>query len=243
MRKKAVLSVSGGMDSTGLLLNLLSKDFDVSVLSFNYGQKHKVELERLKSNILYLKTKNIIVEHTIMDLSDVMSKFNSALTSSDIEVPEGHYAQDNMKLTVVPNRNAIFSSIVYGYALSLATKNNTDVTIGLGVHSGDHTIYPDCRQDFFDAIENAFRIGNWESEKVNYYLPYIKEDKFYILKDSIESCKILDLEFDTIFRNTNTCYNPTEEGLSCGKCGSCSERLEAFTFLNRKDPVIYKGDK
>ena len=92
--------------------------------------------------------------------------FHSALTTEDYEIPEGHYEEEQMKQTVVPNRNAIFASILYGYALSIALKNNEKVRIALGVHSGDHEIYPDCRPEFYEALENAFKIGNWESDKV-----------------------------------------------------------------------------
>lgn len=235
----AVLSISGGMDSTGLLLKLLKEKRKVYALSFYYGQKHSIELERLKANIKYLKEKGFEIEYNITDLSSVMRLYHSALTCKDYEVPEGHYADDNMKQTVVPNRNAIFSSLVFGYALSIATKNNEYIDIALGVHSGDHAIYPDCRIEFYNAIENAFKIGNWESEKVNYYLPYIDGDKYFILKDSQQSCDELGLDFNIIFKNTNTCYKPSESGKSCGKCGSCTERLEAFEKLNIKDPVVY----
>ena len=122
------------------------------------------------------------------------------------------------------------------------TKEKTKITIGLGVHSGDHTIYPDCRQEFFTAIEDAFKIGNWESERIQYYLPYIEKNKHYILKDALKICKKLNLDFDRIFSNTNTCYNPNKKGESCGKCGSCTERLEAFELLKRTDPVTYSKD-
>ena len=91
-----------------------------------------------------------------------MGLFHSALTSDDIEVPEGHYEEEQMKATVVPNRNAIFASILYGYALSVALREDTDVIIALGVHSGDHAIYPDCRPEFYEAIGNAFSVGNWD---------------------------------------------------------------------------------
>lgn len=234
--KHAVLSLSGGMDSTSLLLHLLSRDYVVHCCLFNYGQKHKIELERAKINLNLLSRVNYIV----IDLSSIMSHFVSALTSSDIEVPEGHYADENMKQTVVPNRNAIFSSIIYGYALSLSKKYNSDIEICLGTHSGDHSIYPDCRPEFHKAIDYAFRIGNWESERISHYLPYINGDKFTILQDALKSCETLGVDFDTIFSNTNTCYKPDEQGRSCGTCGSCTERLEAFSRLGRRDPVTYK---
>jgi 7-cyano-7-deazaguanine synthase len=239
MKKLAVVSVSGGMDSTGLLIKLLAEGYNLNVLSFNYGQKHIVELKRLKKNIKYFQEKGFNINWEVLDVSGVMKTFKSALTDKSIEVPEGHYANENMKATVVPNRNAIFSSIIYGKALSIATRENNDVIIAMGVHSGDHEIYPDCRKAFFDVLGEAFKIGNWESEKVSYYLPYLERDKFSILEDARINCKVLGLNFNKIFKNTNTCYKPNEKGESCGKCGSCTERLEAFEKLGAKDPVKY----
>ena len=173
MSKIAVMAFSGGMDSTGLLVHLLANDYEVHTLSYDYGQKHKIELDRAKANIEYLSKNNIKVTQRIVDLQSAMSIFHSALTTEDYEVPEGHYEEEQMKQTVVPNRNAIFASILYGYALSIATKNDKSVKIGLGVHSGDHEIYPDCRPEFYEALENAFQVGNWDSEKVSFYLPYL----------------------------------------------------------------------
>lgn len=234
-----VISLSGGMDSTGLLIKLLNEKRKIYALSFFYGQKHSIELEKLKQNIKYLKEKGFSLEHNIIDLSSIMRLFYSALIDKDFKVPEGNYVDENMKQTVVPNRNAIFSSLIFGYALSLATKENKNIDIALGVHSGDHVIYPDCRPEFYEAIEKTFKMGNWDSEKVNYYLPYMKEDKFFILTSSIKNCDDLGLDFTIIFSNTNTCYAPNDKGESCGKCGSCSERLEAFKKLGIKDPVTY----
>ena len=247
MKKTAIISLSGGMDSTSLLVHLLNKVkndeyeySDVHALSFNYGQKHSLELERAQQNLEYLSDQGYDVHHKVIDLSNIMGLFNSALTSDDINVPEGFYAEENMKATVVPNRNAIFSSIVYGYALSIATENDTFVDICLGVHSGDHEIYPDCRPEFYDAISHAFTIGNWDSEKVEYYLPYMDGNKYIILKDAINSCARLGLDFDTVFANTNTSYSPDEHGRASGRTGSDVERILAFHQLGRKDPVEYQ---
>lgn len=240
--KVGVVSLSGGMDSTALLIHLLANGAHPYAVSFDYGQKHKVELERVKKNIEYLASQGYNISHTIVDISTLGSLFNSALTNPNIAVPEGHYAEENMKATVVPNRNAIFSSMVYGYALSLSTELNQDTFISLGIHAGDHAIYPDCRQEFRDAINYAFKIGNWGSEKVDYYTPYLEGDKFTILEDAKINCAKLGLDFNIIFSNSNTCYNPNENGESCGKCGSCQERLLAFNKIGIKDPVTYSSD-
>ena len=112
MTKRAVMAFSGGLDSTGLLMHLLADDYRVDAISFDYGQKHSLELERAAANVAYLKENNISVSHRVIDLTSAMSTFESALTSSDTEIPEGHYEEDQMRQTVVPNRNAIFSSIL-----------------------------------------------------------------------------------------------------------------------------------
>ncbi len=236
---RAVMALSGGMDSTGLLIHLLSKGYKVSCISYEYGQKHNIEIERAKANIEYFSTKGYEIEHQIADLSSAMGLFHSALTSDEIDVPEGHYEEEQMKATVVPNRNAIFASILYGYALSIAIKEETKVEIALGVHSGDHAIYPDCRPEFYDAIGNAFAVGNWDSEKVSFQLPYIDGDKETILRDALISCQKLDLDFDTVFANTNTSYNPDSQGRSSGTSGADVERILAFHAIGRKDPVEY----
>lgn len=238
--KRAVISLSGGMDSTGLLIHLLANGYkDVRALSFFYGQKHHVEIVRAAYNIEYLESNGIHVEHHAVDLSILGTLYNSALTSADVEIPEGHYAEENMKATVVPNRNAIFSSIIYGYALSIAEKTGDDVDICLGIHSGDHAIYPDCRPEFRDALDHAFRIGNWGSEKVRYYTPYLYKNKTDILLDTLQNCEKLSLNFDIILSNTITSYNPDNRGKSSGKSGSDIERIEAFINIGRKDPIEY----
>ena len=236
---RAVMALSGGMDSTGLLMRLLADGYKVSCLSYNYGQKHSIELERAEANIAYLASNEIEVEHRIADLSSAMGIFHSALTTEGYEVPEGHYEEDQMKQTVVPNRNAIFSSILYGYALSIALREECDVVIALGVHSGDHAIYPDCRPEFYDAISHAFEVGNWDSEKVSFHLPYIDGDKETILRDAEDALSILNLDFDTVFANTNTSYNPDAQGRSSGRSGADVERILAFHAIGRKDPVPY----
>ena len=236
---RAVMALSGGMDSTALLCRLLADGYEVSCISYDYGQKHVVELERAKANIAYLSGNGISVEHRILDLSGVMGIFHSALTNDEIDIPEGHYEENQMKTTVVPNRNAIFSSILYGYALSIATKEDTDVIIALGVHSGDHAIYPDCRPEFYDSLGKSFALGNWDSERITFHLPYIDGDKGTILVDALESCNKLDIDFDTIFRNTNTSYNPDSKGRSSGTSGADVERILAFHAIGREDPVEY----
>ena len=180
------MSLSGGMDSTALLMRMLANGYNISCLSYDYGQKHSLEISRAKANIEYLRNNGITVEHQVIDLKSAMSTLISALTSDEISVPEGHYESEQMMQTVVPNRNAIFSSILYGHALSISNSEQTDVTIALGVHSGDHEIYPDCRPEFYRVLEKAFSVGNWGSERISFHLPYIDGNKATILVDAID---------------------------------------------------------
>ena len=269
MKKQAVLSLSGGMDSSTLLLHLLANDYDVTALSFDYGQKHRVELERAQSLVAYVNEKNCgcggkaiygNLTHQIIKLDGLSQLLNSALVEGGNDVPEGHYEQDNMKETVVPNRNKIFSSLIQAVALSLATKPITDdctigqeVVIAMGIHAGDHAIYPDCRQEFRDADFEAFVIGNWDSHLVSVYTPYLEVDKFDILKDGELACQKLGLNFDEVYKRTNTSYKPIkirdysqeEEAYrwySDYKSAASVERIEAFIKLGRPDPVAYADE-
>ena len=239
---RSVMSLSGGMDSTSLLLRLLAEGSKVTCLTYDYGQKHSIEIDRSKENISYLSDNGYEVEQVIIDLKSAMSSFESALTKKGVDVPEGHYESEQMKQTVVPNRNAIFSSILYGHGLSRSISDDCDVRIALGVHSGDHEIYPDCRPEFYESLERSFSIGNWDSERVSFYLPYISGDKTTILEDAIESCDRLSIDFYTVFSNTNTSYNPDEQGRSSGRSGADVERILAFHNIGRIDPVEYVVD-
>ena len=242
-KKQAVLSLSGGMDSSTVLLHLLANDYQVTALSFDYGQKHKVELERAEELIDYIN-QNLDgnypdTNYKVIKLDGLVDLLNSNLVEGGEEVPEGHYEQENMKDTVVPNRNKIFSSIVQAVALSIANEKDCDVDIAMGIHAGDHAIYPDCRQEFRDADYEAFKQGNWDAEKVKYYTPYLNGDKFDILVDGQAVCYKLDLDFDEVYKRTNTSYKPDAEGRSDYKSASSVERIEAFIKLDRKDPVEY----
>jgi 7-cyano-7-deazaguanine synthase len=274
MKKYAVLSLSGGMDSSTLLLHLLNEGYDVTALSFDYGQKHKVELERATELVEYINQYFVVEEnpktveypyhvtHQIIKLDGLSQLLNSTLVEGGADVPEGHYAEANMKDTVVPNRNKIFSSIIQAVALSIADKNNTDCYIAMGIHAGDHAIYPDCRQEFRDADFEAFKIGNWGAEKVKFYTPYLRTDKFGILQDGANACAELGLDFNEVYKRTNTSYKPiklihsekrfegTENEINAYfevwysdyKSASSVERVEAFIKLGRPDPCSYADE-
>ena len=251
--KKAVLSLSGGMDSSSLLLHLLANGYQVTALGFDYGQKHKVELERATSLVAYLQEKNLPVVHQIIKLDGLSHLLNSALVAGGKDVPEGHYEQDNMKETVVPNRNKIFASLIQAVALSWATRGEKQpVEIAMGIHAGDHAIYPDCRQEFRDIDFEAFKAGNWEAERVSHYTPYLHTDKFGILQDGELACQKLRLKFDEVYKRTNTSYKPIfiKHGwsdfdgtwYSDYESAASVERIEAFLKLNRPDPVAYADE-
>jgi 7-cyano-7-deazaguanine synthase len=262
MTKQAVLSLSGGMDSSTLLLHLLANGYEVTALSFDYGQKHSVELECAQDLVNYLNSQctdnncygGCKIKYQVIKLDGLAQLLNSALVTGGDEVPEGHYAEENMKATVVPNRNKIFSSITQAVALSIANAKNTECVIALGLHSGDHTIYPDTTEEFRQADLHAFKIGNWDSEKVDFYAPYMEGNKFSILKDGELCCEQLGIDFDEVYSRTNTSYkpmihlvfdnygNPTPEWFSDYKSASSVERVEAFLKLGKKDPINY-GDE
>jgi 7-cyano-7-deazaguanine synthase len=289
MERHVVVSLSGGMDSSTLLLRCLKEYDTVTAISFDYGQKHRVELERAQSLVNYINETKIKVTGNLDQIQNDLLKFhgitpegfsdmikevkgeaspityrvikldgltdllNSALVTGGDEVPEGHYAEENMKATVVPNRNKIFASIVQAVALSIAEKTGEQCDIALGIHAGDHAIYPDCRQEFRDADDHAFRMGNWGSEKVGYFTPYLEGDKFTILQDGEVLCKELGLDFNEVYKRTNTSYKPifikfpwsdTKGGTwySDYKSASSVERVEAFIKLGRPDPAGYADE-
>ncbi len=265
-----VVSLSGGMDSSTLLLRAIKEyNGNVTALSFDYGQKHRVELERAQSLVDYLNDSNLgqvpnvnqwvkkypKIKYRQIKLDGLVDLLNSALVEGGDEVPEGHYEEDNMKATVVPNRNKIFASITQAVALSVANSTGEKTDIALGIHAGDHAIYPDCRQEFRDADDAAFRMGNWDADQVGYFTPYLEGDKFDILKDGEILCKELGIDFDEVYSRTNTSYKPMTHMImddearlvpvwfSDYKSASSVERIEAFLKLGRKDPVAYANSE
>jgi 7-cyano-7-deazaguanine synthase len=238
--KRAVVCLSGGMDSTSLLLHLLQRGVQVHGLSFNYGQRHAVELQRLAANIDYLDRSGQAFDWQTIDLRTLQPLLHSALTDPNRSMPLGHYAADNMRETVVPNRNAIFASIAYAWALSLAERTGEQVAFALAVHSGDHAIYPDCRPAFYEALLEAFTRGNWDAQKVHAYLPYLNWDKAQILADGQQSVARLRLDFNQVYGNTCTSYLPDSNGRSHGLTGSDVERILAFHQLGLVDPLEYQ---
>tara|TARA_R110001592_G_scaffold114630_2_gene314629 strand:+ start:23264 stop:24136 length:873 start_codon:yes stop_codon:yes gene_type:complete len=265
--KHVVLSLSGGMDSSTLLLRCLKEYDSVTAISFDYGQKHRVELDRAQSLVDFLNSEveecevtNSLppfnkINYRQIKLDGLVDLLDSALVSGGDDVPEGHYEEGNMKATVVPNRNKIFSSIVQAVALSVASKTGDTCDIALGIHAGDHDIYPDCRQEFRDADMVAFRLGNWDADQVEFFTPYLEGNKFTILQDGEVLCDEMDIDFNEIYSRTMTSYKPifightiTEGGVygdwySDYKSASSVERVEAFMELGRPDPASYADEE
>ena len=247
--KHVVVSLSGGMDSSTLLLKALNEYEKVTALSFDYGQKHRAELQRAQSLVDYLNENGHKVTYQQIKLDGLVDLLDSALVEGGDEVPEGHYEQDNMKATVVPNRNKIFASITQAVALSVANKTGERTDIALGIHAGDHAIYPDCRQEFRDADDAAFREGNWGADMVSYWTPYLEGDKFTILQDGEVLCEKLGIDFDEVYKRTMTSYKPIHIHSGEGdnwyadyKSASSVERIEAFIALGRPDPSQYADE-
>ena len=249
-KKHIVVSLSGGMDSSTLLLRCLKEYDTVTGISFDYGQKHRVELDRAEALVEYLNENctegecygGCKINYKQIKLEGLADLLNSALVTGGDDVPEGYYAEDNQKATVVPNRNKIFASITQAVALSVANTTGEKCDIALGIHSGDHDIYPDCRQEFRDADDYAFRVGNWDSENVGYFTPYLKGNKFTILQDGEILCDELGIDFNEVYKRTNTSYKPYPSGNSDIFSASSIERIEAFIELGRPDPVQYEDE-
>lgn len=218
METRAVLIFSGGMDSATLLYDLMNQGIRPICIGFNYGQRHGKELEAAKH-----LCSMIGIEYKIISLADVVPLLKgSSQTDPSVPVPEGHYAQENMKLTVVPNRNMIMLSI----AIAAAIGEKIPV-VYYGAHAGDHDIYPDCRQSFVDAMKAAAALCDWTPVTIE--APYLNMTKGDICKKGM----LLSVPYES----TWTCYVGGER--PCGKCGSCTERLEAFDFAGATDPLIY----
>lgn len=221
--KTAVAIVSGGMDSVTLAYLLDSQGYRLIMLSFDYGQRHKKELEYAGKAAQALRA-----DHRIIDLSALTPHLKGSALTDDIEVPEGHYAAPNMKLTVVPNRNAMMLAIAYAVAVA----EGADV-VATGVHAGDHPIYPDCRDEFirsFDAMQRI-AVDGYGKNTLRLYAPFVNIGKH----DIAEWGASLGVPYEL----TWSCYKGGE--LHCGKCGTCVERKEAFDLAGVPDRTIYEA--
>lgn len=215
---KVVVIYSGGMDSFTVLNRALKDGKEVFALSFDYGQRHVKELE-CASKVC----ESLHIKHKVIDISSINQLLAGSSLTDDIDIPEGHYEAENMKSTIVPNRNMILLSLAVGYAVSVDAAQ-----VYYGAHSGDHAIYPDCRPEFVEKMNDVCQIANYESVEI--FSPYLTVNKTAILADG--------LNMGLNYNDTWTCYNGREK--ACGKCGACQERLEAFSDNNTVDPIEYE---
>lgn len=216
--KKITLIYSGGSDSFTLLHHALDQGIEVECISFSYGQKHIKEIDFAKENC-----KRLGLSHTLIDIGYPESIFgSSSLIDEATDIPHGSYKEESMKSTIVPNRNMIFIS----YAIAYSIAHDID-EVWYGAHAGDHFIYPDCRPEFLRSMNTAAELC--DPSKISVKAPFINLNKGEILKIG------LDLNID--YSKTWTCYKGLEK--ACGQCGSCVERIEAFTDNNSSDPISY----
>lgn len=215
---KVCVLLSGGMDSVTALHHAAREHEVTSALSFDYGSKHN---ER-EIPFAAWHAALIGVPHTVIALPFINEHFSSDLLQSGGEIPDGHYAEENMKRTVVPFRNGIMLSIAAGFAESRDAEG-----LVIAAHSGDHAVYPDCREPFMLAVSDAIRLGTYAAIAV--LRPFIATDKAGIAA--------IGSELGVDFSQTWSCYKGG--AAHCGTCGTCVERREAFLMAGVPDPTVY----
>jgi len=216
---KTVLTYSGGLDSTVLLYHLRSQGNTIRCLGIDYGQRHRRELDAAA-----IICRDLEIEYRIADLSAVRPLLAGSALTDDVAVPEGHYAAESMKLTIVPNRNMIMLSVAIGWALSLKYD-----AVAYAAHAGDHPIYPDCRPEFVEAMDKAASLCDWH--RIHIVRPFITMTKADIVR--------LGAGLRVPFERTWSCYKGGP--LHCGRCGTCVERREAFQIARLRDPTTYEA--
>ncbi len=217
---KTLVICSGGLDSVTLAHKVAQENELIGLVSFDYGQRHKKELVCARHCAEKLNT-----DFTLIDIANVGRLLSGSALTDDVDVPDGHYAEDSMKITVVPNRNAIMLSIAFGIAAS----RDADA-VAAAVHGGDHFIYPDCRPGFVEAFEAMQRHALEGMNDIRLYTPFVHRSKADIAAEGLK------LGID--FTGTWSCYKGGEN--HCGRCGTCVERREAFHLAGGEDPTVYE---
>lgn len=220
-RKTAVAIVSGGMDSVTLVYLMVSQGYDLSILAFDYGQRHKKELGYAEHC-----AKSLGSNFEVVDLSGVGRLLSGSALTDDIDVPHGHYAEETMAVTVVPNRNAIMLSVAYGAAVARGAE-----VVAAAMHAGDHYVYPDCRPAFVEAFDRMERLAveGFGYENLCLYAPFVHKTKAEIVE--------IGAGLGVPYEHTWSCYEGGEA--HCGLCGTCNERKEAFELAGVPDPTVY----
>ena len=216
---KVVAIFSGGMDSSTMLYQLRAQGHEVKAIGFDYGQRHAVELKAAKAIASHA---GVVYETVDLRSLGPVIAGQSSQVNLDVEVPDGHYTEESMKATVVPNRNMIMLSVAVAHAISIEFD-----AIAYGAHAGDHTIYPDCRTEFVDAMKTVIGLCDWK--QVELLTPFVAVSKSDIAK--------IGGELQVPFGMTWSCYKGGTT--HCGSCGTCVERREAFELAGIKDPTSY----
>ena len=222
MKKKAVVLLSGGLDSATTLAIAQAQNFQCYALSFNYSQRHKIEIMAAKK----MASDNHVSEHKILDI-DLTQIGGSALTDSNIDVPE--YPTQGIPTTYVPARNTIFLSFALAYAETLSASD-----IFIGVNAVDYSGYPDCRPEYIQAFQNLAQLATRagvEEENIVIHTPLLHMSKAEIIKKA--------LELDAKLESTISCYQPDDAGRACGVCDSCQLRRNGFQNADIEDPTQY----
>ncbi|KAA0700977.1 7-cyano-7-deazaguanine synthase QueC [Neorhizobium sp. P12A] len=217
---KTIVICSGGLDSVSLAHRIAAEHDLLSLLSFDYGQRHAKELDFAAAC-----AKRLGVPHQVVDISAIGASLSGSALTDEIDVPDGHYAEETMKVTVVPNRNAIMLAIAFG----VAAARKADA-VALAVHGGDHFIYPDCRPGFIDAFRTMQEHALEGYADVTLLAPYVTVSKADIVTDGAK--------YGTPFAETWSCYKGGAR--HCGRCGTCVERREAFHLAGVDDPTEYE---
>jgi 7-cyano-7-deazaguanine synthase len=219
--KRAVAIVSGGMDSVTLAYLLHSEGYELHLLSVDYGQRHRKEISYAKRC-----AERLGAAFDVADISGVGRLLSGSALTGDVEVPHGHYAAENMAVTVVPNRNAIMLAVAYGVAVARGAK-----LVACAVHAGDHYVYPDCRPGFIEAFEAMQReaVEGFGDSELRLYAPFVHKTKSQIVE--------VGAALGVPYEETWSCYEGGE--VHCGLCGTCNERKEAFELASIPDPTEY----
>lgn len=217
---KTIVVCSGGLDSVSLAHKIAAERELVGLISFDYGQRHRKELDFAAECASRLG-----VFHQIIDMRAIGSQLTGSALTDDIDVPDGHYAEETMRITVVPNRNAIMLTVAFGVAAARQAE-----AVAIAVHGGDHFIYPDCRPGFIEAFQTMQDHALDGYASVRLLAPYVQGSKADIVTDGVRH--------DTPFARTWSCYKGGVR--HCGRCGTCVERREAFHLAGVDDPTDYE---
>ena len=217
---KTIVICSGGADSITLAYKVAAERALGGLVSFDYGQRHKKELGFAKTC-----AERLGVPHHVIDISPIGKMLSGSALTDDVAVPDGHYAEETMKITVVPNRNVIMLSIGYGVAASMGAS-----AVAAAVHGGDHFIYPDCRPEFVEAFAKMQNHALEGVAEIELYTPFLNITKADIVAEGAK--------LGVPFEETWSCYKGGD--LHCGRCGTCVERREAFELADVEDPTEYE---